>query len=517
MKSRSRISVLCVILVLACLGSITINASAQDYQQLWAPDGKTDDGFGIIVSGWEDVVVLGAWYHDAVQGAAYVYRKSGNQWVLETKLQASDKQPNDRMGSSVSIHGDVIISGAALEDHDGLVDAGAAYVYRWDGTQWQEEAKLTASDGIDGQYFGWSVAAVQDFVAVGAPAKDPLDVCSVYVFRKVAGTWVEEAKLVSSDGAAGNGLGFGVFAFDNRVFGGALHDSGKGALFVFRYEGGVWTEEAKLVASDGASGDELGNIVSANGDRVAVGARHHHHTGACYTFRRSGTTWVEEDMVEPSDSSAWDWYGHGVSVRGDRLAVGSLFNDGSGSTYLYSWNGSEWTGEVKLHDPSLPWHSRFGHSVALQDEYFVVGAPQCGGNPGINIGPGTAYVYDESYNWSWINYGAGWPGTHGIPRLMADTSLPPELTLFLGNSRRLSTIACLFYGLTRTQTTTPLGGELLLIPSSMVIMWSLPPAGLTISTSITTAMPDNVYLQALEFDPGASRGVSFTPGMKLTF
>ncbi|MFO0984815.1 MAG: FG-GAP repeat protein [Planctomycetota bacterium] len=69
-------------------------------------------------------------------------------------------------------------------------------------------------------------------------------------------------------------------------------------------------------------------------------------------FRRNGTKWAEEAKVEPSDGGGW--YGHGVAVRGGKLAVGALFNDDSGSTYLYWWNGSAWTQQENLHHPELP-------------------------------------------------------------------------------------------------------------------------------------------------------------------
>ena len=228
-----KVSILEVILVLVCFGGVTEGVFAQSYQQLWAPDGKIDDGFGLSISSWMDVIVIGAWFHDNVSGAAYVYRKNGSQWLFDTKLQASDPIPGAREGTSVSIYGNLIVSGAHKEAHDGLVAAGAAYVYRWDGTRWCQEARLTASDGYDNQYFGWSVAAGRDFVAVGAPEKDQsLNAGSVYIFRKVAGTWIEEAKLLPSGGSVGDSFGIGVYILDDRVFSGALHYLDKGGLFV---------------------------------------------------------------------------------------------------------------------------------------------------------------------------------------------------------------------------------------------------------------------------------------------
>ena len=62
------------------------------------------------------------------------------------KLLASDGVASDWFGWSVSISGDMALIGAQGDDDNGT-NSGAAYVYRFDGSQWIEEAKLLPSDG----------------------------------------------------------------------------------------------------------------------------------------------------------------------------------------------------------------------------------------------------------------------------------------------------------------------------------------------------------------------------------
>jgi len=54
---------------------------------------------------------------------------------------------------------------------------------------------------------------------------------------------------------------------------------------VFVRGGSTWTEEATLLASDGAAGDELGSSVSlsADGTRALVGAPWDDTAGGAYT------------------------------------------------------------------------------------------------------------------------------------------------------------------------------------------------------------------------------------------
>ena len=66
--------------------------------------------------------------------------------ATETKLLPSDGAADDWFGYAVSVSGDVALVGA-VEDDDNGVDSGSAYVFRWNGSNWVQEQKLLASDG----------------------------------------------------------------------------------------------------------------------------------------------------------------------------------------------------------------------------------------------------------------------------------------------------------------------------------------------------------------------------------
>ena len=95
---------------------------------------------------------------------------AGPSWaqVIEHKLTASDGALGDRFGNSVSLSGDRAIVGA-FYDNDLGFDSGSAYVYERQGDgSWLEVAKLTASDGTNGDFFGWSVSLSGERALVGA-------------------------------------------------------------------------------------------------------------------------------------------------------------------------------------------------------------------------------------------------------------------------------------------------------------------------------------------------------------
>ncbi len=81
----------------------------------------------------------------------YVYRWNGASYS-QTKLTASDGARGDYFGYSVSASGNVIAVGAYNDDDKGS-NSGSAYVYRWNGISYSE-TKLTAYDGAASDYFG---------------------------------------------------------------------------------------------------------------------------------------------------------------------------------------------------------------------------------------------------------------------------------------------------------------------------------------------------------------------------
>ncbi|MEW6747516.1 MAG: VCBS repeat-containing protein [Planctomycetota bacterium] len=120
---------------------------------------------------------------------------------------------------------------------------------------------------------------------------------------------------------------------------------------------------------------------------------------------------------------------------------------------------------------------------------------------------------------SWSNYGAGWPGTNGIPCLLSsgDPEICSTICLTICNSLGFPTLSFLFLGLAPADLPTPWEGRLLLRPYR-IFQAILPAGGLVLCGDVpcdATLCGLHVYLQVLELDPGASRGVSFSQGLDL--
>jgi hypothetical protein len=140
-------------------------------------------------------------------------------------LTASDRAKNNFFGYSLAVSGSTAVVGA----YGSKSNTGAAYVFTRSGAAWSQQAELTASDGARGDYFGWSVAITGSTVLVGAMGSNNY-AGAVYVFASSGATWSQQAELTASDGAEADFFGWSVALSGSTVVVGAFGDSpGTGA------------------------------------------------------------------------------------------------------------------------------------------------------------------------------------------------------------------------------------------------------------------------------------------------
>jgi len=429
-------------LVIAISGTSVIGKISQDEQssvmvgwsemtKLLASDGAASDNFGWSVSISGEYAVVGAMSDDSGRGSAYVFKRSGTSWTQEAKLTASDGAAGDLFGHSVSITGEYVVIGATQDDSY----LGSAYVFKRSGTSWTQEAKVTASDGAAGDYFGYSVSISGEYIISGAPGDDS-DSGSAYVFKRSGTSWTQEAKVTASDGAAGDLFSFSVsINGDYTVIGAYAVNSGQGSAYVFKRSGTSWTQEAKLTASDGAAGDDFGYSVAINGDYTVIGAVFDDdmgvNSGSAYVFIRTGTTWTQQAKLLASDGAANDYFGYSVSIDGGYAVIGAYADDTSrGSAYVFKHSGTSWTQEAKLTATDGAANDHFGYTVSISGYYILVGASLDDNTYGTNAG--SAYVFKKpipdldcsgTLSWSKVTPGGTISGEFLIANIGESTSL----------------------------------------------------------------------------------------------
>ena len=373
-----------------------------EQQKLFASDGQAFDRFGLSVAITDYVLVIGSPYNDEngyASGAAYVYRYNGSAWIEEQKLLASDGSINDFFGYAVAIDGNRILIGSYGNDNRNGQNAGAVYLYHYDGLIWHEEAKLLASDGAEDDVFGWAVA-IQDAVLIGAPYDDDNgdNSGSAYIFRHIDDKWVEETKLLASDGKSGDEFGCAVDIDNDRcIIGAAQHYGGrKGAAYIFYYAGLVWVEEQKLLNLHGEKGNNFGRAVAISDNRVIIGEPRNNmngnDSGVAFLYFFNGANWVKEQMLLASDGNSGDEFGGSVAIDNEIVVIGSTQYQGcgKGAAYVYVFNGCNWLTRGKLLASDGMDYDLFGCCLDIYNHNAIVGAWGEGQNP---VDTGASYFY----------------------------------------------------------------------------------------------------------------------------
>lgn len=307
------------------------------------PSHGAEFGWSVDIAG--DRAIVGAFTDaslGAITGGAYIFERSAGVWTESARI-FGDSTEADAFGISVAIDGDHAVVGAPFAPPPFFTGAGAAWVYRRNpGGQWIRQVQLEASDAIDYIEFGYSVAIDGDVIAVGAQRGVSAGTVggAAYVFRLVGNNWSEEAKLTALDPAEHDFFGSSVSAQGDVIVVGAKEDDpngdGSGSAYVFRRDvaTGEWSQQQKLVGGDGNAGDNFGRSVAVDGPRIMIGAwladGDTGTTGAAYLFRASLSDWQFGDKLFMSNGEYGDGFGFSVSVSADCAIVGAVNDEAGG-------------------------------------------------------------------------------------------------------------------------------------------------------------------------------------------
>lgn len=307
----------------------------------------------------------------------------GGTWTEAAEIFAPDAAPGDRFGFSIAADGDTLVVGAAARDDN----QGAAYVYRLGNGQWEYESTLNGEAIFNPQSFGTYVAVQGDEIFVGAPNYAPegsftFQVGAVYVFGRDATGWTRKQLLTGSNAESQDYLGFTLAVDGDVLVAGAWgRNTLEGVVYVFRKTGDTWVEEQVLSSSNGINFDRFGQAVAVQGNTIVVGAPvRDFGTGETYVFEYQGGAWVETANFLAPFPAETDQFGSAVALQGDTLVSSSVLRDGigvleTGEAYVYERTGSSWLYQQTLtaEDPFIGRH--FGTSIDLEGDLMAIGAP----------------------------------------------------------------------------------------------------------------------------------------------
>ncbi|MCA8975876.1 MAG: FG-GAP repeat protein [Planctomycetes bacterium] len=389
--------------VLALSGALSTVLSAQvELDRLTVQNASTFSAFGSAVALSGDVMVVGA-SDDAVPqnytGSVFVFRRSNGNWVQEQKLTASNGGLLHEFGRSVAIDGNVIVVGAPAPITSSF--NGAAYVFRFDGSQWNEEQILLPA----GDWIGWDVDIEGDRIVVGAMYTDlpgAAEAGAAWVYDFDGTTWNATQRLTASDHFGHDLFGSAVGLSGNTILVGARGESDNGlqlyyigAVYSFDLTPSGWVETQKFRANLAEEQAQFGSSLAIDGDVAVIGApAKNYREGAAYFVHRQGGTWVEDAKV----LSPWPGYNHyfglNLDLAGDLALIADLGRDMNGNpggtVFAYRFDGSAWLDEPSFQGSHTVSGSGFGQAVALDGTAAAVTSWETNSN----AVDGAAYLFD---------------------------------------------------------------------------------------------------------------------------
>ena len=331
------------------------------------------------------------------------------------KLVSADVlAPGTHFGDSLAVDGDTLVAGAPSDSAGGITLSGSAYVFMRSGDCWVQQAKLTAADAGSLDSFGNSAAISGDTIVVGSfgDTHNGIRSGSAYVFVRNGASFIQQQKLLPNDPGEDDEFGNSVAISGDTIlvssFRGILPPGTRGgnpggSVYVFVRQGGVWTQQQRIVrnGAQARDGGLFGSALAIDGDTFIAGepsatdpSGTYYGAGAAYFFTRNNGVWAQQQRISPTENGK---FGYAVALNGGRAVVGTPFASDTamfdGSAFVFARNGTTWELEQKL-TPSDPFEQRiFGTSVAIEGDRIFVGAPGSGANHFSTAG---AYLFERT-------------------------------------------------------------------------------------------------------------------------
>lgn len=286
-------------------------------------------------------------------GAAYYYKLQGNKWQLQQKIMPQSLQAYALFGSAVAMTQQSALISAVGDTQNGF-QSGAVYAFTYHNAKWQEQQKITSPLGAPNEEFG-NALDIDNHVAIigawGNATQQSKRTGAAYIYRYDASQWIHQQTIFAPDGQDGDRFGWSVSLNGNILAIGSPgnDESGKdmGAVYIYTYTGGKWIFAQKITPQGGIHGAAFGiKVIAAPQGQIWISAEKVRTqggtSGAVYSYLPNGNSQLWVANPQPATQTQ-DYtnarYGAALAVKGSMLAVGA---------YL-AVNGQEQCGNVAVY------------------------------------------------------------------------------------------------------------------------------------------------------------------------
>ncbi|MBA4318257.1 MAG: hypothetical protein C0412_07635 [Flavobacterium sp.] len=296
---------------------------------------------------------------------------------------------NSLLGWSVSIHGEFAAVSAPKENYQNLNSAGALYIYKLIKGEWKYFQRIIPSDPSMMKQFGISLKLYGSTLLVGAP-NDNSNIGAAYVFKYNGSSWQEAQKIVPQNPILFQGFGSNVDVAANIAIISSVktegNDSASGSVYIYDTNSKNWIEEGVIKSPAANENDIFGSsIVIASQDNILITAPRGNgavkNCGLVYSFIKSGKDWELNQSLSSPNFRSEGLFGCSISYSEGRIIVGAMHDfvdsTNSGAAYLYKLNNiGKWNFEKRFTPDNKRKHDYFGMSVFINKDIAIVGSPK---------------------------------------------------------------------------------------------------------------------------------------------
>ena len=304
-----------------------------------------------------------------------IYKYENNDWQQKALITADDNESGDGFGNALNLYNNYLIVGAVSDDYGTSDNSGSAYIFEFDGQQWQQKIKLKAqldNNTIFSEVFGYSVAINKNIAIVGGSQEIINNAFNthIYIFERINNQWLQTDKITPDITEDKFLFGRILSLKNNRIitsncchnFNPQSNNNYKSHLFIFDRINNQWHNTARLTTAD-AEFDHYGISFANENDTLVVGApdfnhfSQEHFSGGVYVYKYNNGLWQQKQYIVPPTNSHYTKFGFKVATHINKILIGarayeSEVNNMSALTYKYSKNSQDWLIHQALNDSS---------------------------------------------------------------------------------------------------------------------------------------------------------------------
>ena len=304
-------------------------------------------GVSVALSSDGTTLAVGALYCGTIAGngsnvgAVYVFKWDGTTWNQQAALQGPEFiAANQSQGTCCALSSDGLTLAFGGSGANGVI--GATWVFRSDGTSWTEQANLVGTGGTGSQYQGGSCALSSDgrTLAIGGQNNNS-NVGATWVFRSDGTTWTQQAMIVGTGATTIESQGYRCALSSNGNTLAVGGWPGVGGTWIHQWNGSSWTQQAFIVGTGAIGIQNQGTCtLSSDGLTLAIGGSGTNaNIGATWVFRSDGTSWTQQTMLVGTGWTGYQIQGASciLSPDGTRLVVGAPGANGTvGAVWVFN-------------------------------------------------------------------------------------------------------------------------------------------------------------------------------------